>query len=166
MRARNLLCSLAHEARGTAAAEMALVTPLLLVLLMGATEAGNYFYVEHIAVTAVRDGARYASRQPFAEMQCGTTPTAAARIKNMVRTGTPDASGSARISYWTNTTGITVTVDCPANSGYLGIYKTLTQVPRVQVSATISYQPILSAAGVIRTNFNIVASSQAAVMGI
>ena len=52
---------LSSDRRGAAAAEMALVTPLLLVILFGAVELGNYFYNEHIVVKAVRDGARFAA---------------------------------------------------------------------------------------------------------
>jgi hypothetical protein len=48
-----------------AAAEMALVMPLLLTILFSLVEAGNYFYTEHVLVKAVRDGARYAGRQDF-----------------------------------------------------------------------------------------------------
>ena len=44
---------------------MALVVPILLVLLFGSAELGNYFMNEHILVKAVRDGARYAARQDF-----------------------------------------------------------------------------------------------------
>ena len=44
---------------------MALVMPLLLILMMGSVELGNYFYNEHKLVKSVRDGARYAARQAF-----------------------------------------------------------------------------------------------------
>ncbi len=43
---------------GAAAAEMALVTPLLLIIMAGGLEVGNYFMDEHRLVKAVRDGAR------------------------------------------------------------------------------------------------------------
>lgn len=143
---------------------MALVTPLLLMLLFGAAEVGNYFYVEHITITAVRDGARFASRQPFNQMECGT-PTAATRIQNMVRTGSPTGSGTARIWYWTSTSGIAVTVECPANTGYSGIYNSMAQVPRVLITATVPYQPVLQSIGLINTSLSITAGAQAAVLG-
>ena len=53
---------LARDSRGAAAAEMALVLPLLLVILFGSLELGNYFMNEHTLIKAVRDGARFAGR--------------------------------------------------------------------------------------------------------
>ena len=51
--------------RAAAAAEMALVLPLLLTLMFGALEVGNYFMNEHTLLKAVRSGARFAARQNF-----------------------------------------------------------------------------------------------------
>jgi len=52
-------------ARGSAAVEMALILPVLLALMFGSVELGNYFMNEHSLVKAVRDGARFAARQNF-----------------------------------------------------------------------------------------------------
>ena len=69
--------SLLRDRRGAAAAEMALVTPLLLRPSCSArSSSGNYFYNEHILVKAVRDGARYAARQDFANYDAAGAPTA------------------------------------------------------------------------------------------
>src|SRR5690349_1119608 len=57
--------NLLRDRSANAAAEMALVTPLLLILMMGCAELGNYFWNEHTLVKAVRDGARFAARQSF-----------------------------------------------------------------------------------------------------
>ena len=54
---------LAADRAGSAAAEMALVLPLLLVIMFGTFELGHFFYSEHIVQKAVRDAARYASRR-------------------------------------------------------------------------------------------------------
>ena len=43
MSARNFLCSV----RGAAAAEMALILPLLFILLFGGFEAGHYVWSHH-----------------------------------------------------------------------------------------------------------------------
>jgi len=60
---------------GAAAAEMALVTPLLMALLFATMEGSRYFLDEHVVLKAVRDGARFASRQTFSAMPCGGTST-------------------------------------------------------------------------------------------
>ncbi len=44
---------------------MALVTPLLLTLLFGGLEGGNFMLQQHIVTKGVRDGARFAGREPF-----------------------------------------------------------------------------------------------------
>src|SRR5215217_7313983 len=55
--------ALGHDVRGSAAAEMALVLPLLLALMFGSLELGDYFLSEHVLLKGVRDGAVYAARQ-------------------------------------------------------------------------------------------------------
>ncbi len=79
---------------GAAAAEMALVTPLLLIIMFGALESGKFFWDEHIVVKAVRDGARFAGRQKFADMACDGEPANEEAIKNLTRLGTPVDSGT------------------------------------------------------------------------
>ena len=74
------LPSALRDSRGVAAAEMALVTPLLAMIMFGAVELGKYFWDEHLVVKAVRDGARFASRQNFATMPCGGPATNEGRI--------------------------------------------------------------------------------------
>jgi len=86
---------LARNSSGAAAAEMALVTPLLLIIMFGSVELGNYFMNEHSLVKAVRDGARFAARQSFTSYpDCSTVGTSAQdATKNVVMYGY--LSGSA-----------------------------------------------------------------------
>ena len=56
-----------RDRAGAAAAEMALVTPLLMIIMFGAMELGKYFLDEHVVAKAVRDGARYAARRSFTD---------------------------------------------------------------------------------------------------
>jgi Flp pilus assembly protein TadG len=56
---------LLRDRKASAAAEMALVMPILLTLMFGSLELGNYFMNEHTLVKAVRNGARFAARQNF-----------------------------------------------------------------------------------------------------
>ena len=55
--------ALFRDCRGAAAAEMAMVLPLLLALMFGVTELGRYFWSEHVLLKGVwqcnrRDGGR------------------------------------------------------------------------------------------------------------
>jgi Flp pilus assembly protein TadG len=150
---------------GTAAAEMALVTPLLITLMFGAFELGNYFLSEHVVVKAVRDGARFAGRQSFDTMPCGGPAANETQIKNLVRTGTLTGT-SPRLAGWTSNTTITVTITCePTASGYSGIYSGLTDVPIVTVSASVPYSSLFNSLGFSSASLNLNAESQATVMG-
>ena len=162
---------LIRSTRGAAAAEMALVLPLLLVIMMGSFELGNYFLNEHKLVKAVRDGARFAGRQPFANYDCvantinGTTVT---NTKNVIRTGLL-SGGSSRIVNWTDAQ-ITLEMAClpTANSTPLsGIYRgSASGAPIVKVSASVLYTPVLASYGFRGVGLSLNASQQASVMGL
>src|SRR3954451_15591521 len=84
------LHAMLRDSRAAAAAEMALVTPLLLILTFGAAELGNYFMNEHSLVKAVRDGARFAARQNFTNYtSCSGVPggTVVTDTQNVVMNG-------------------------------------------------------------------------------
>ena len=167
----SMLTRLRRDTRGTAAAEMALVTPLLLILMMGSVEIGNYFYNEHILVKAVRDGARYAARQNFTNYSaCSGAPggTVAADTKNIVRSGLL-SGGTDRLARWSSAT-FTMSTACYTTSNsqnMLGIYRGAANgAPVVTVSVIIPYQPVLSSFGFSGIGLNLNATQQAAVMGI
>ena len=161
---------------GVAAAEMVLMTPLLLVLMMGAFEVGNYFYSEHVVATAVRDGARYASRLPFTYYPCGgaINPTSAeSNIKNITMNGAI-SGGNQRLANWNNVNSVTVTFACVA-SGFTyvdnGIFRGLSGGVRfVTVTAVVPYKSLFARFGITNAHtlngINLVAQSQAAVVGI
>jgi Flp pilus assembly protein TadG len=165
------------DRRGAAAAEMALVMPLLLTILLGSVEAGNYFYNEHVLVKAVRDGARYAGRQDFSYYSaCSGTPTGtvAAETKELIRTSLR-SGGTNRIAN-INDGNITVTMSCTttatddasATENMAGIWRgKASGAPVVTVSATANYTPIIAAAfGFTGAGFKLNASQQTAVMGL
>jgi len=54
--ARAFLSYLFSNKDAAAAAEMAIVTPILVSLMFGSFEMGNYFLSEHVVAKAVRDG--------------------------------------------------------------------------------------------------------------
>lgn len=171
------LAAFVRNVRGTAAAELALVLPLLLIIMFGSFEIGNYFRNEHILVKAVRDGARFAARQNFDNYTaCSGAPggTVVANTRNVVMTGLL-SSGTNRLPNWVNTT-ISVTTACSTSAGstqLAGIYKsnanssgTLIGAPTVTVTATVPYTPVLNSFGFRGAGLNLNASQQAAVMGL
>lgn len=162
---------------GAAGAEMALMVPLLIILMFGSFEMGHFFWSEHKVVKAVRDGSRFAARQPFTKFACGQSgillgdgsnnlDTALIdNIKNLTRTGTVSGTGQVKIRGWTNTQ-VTVTVSCPATAVSTGIYKGLTNAPRVTVAATVPYPSLFGALGFDASAINLNAQAQSPVMGI
>jgi hypothetical protein len=160
-----------RDRRGSAAAEMALVAPLLCAVLIGSVELGNLFYNEHILVKAVRDGARYAARQSFTNYTCTGEPTApvGANTRALVRTSL--LSGSDRFTDIQDS-DITISTTCTSLIGTQdvrsGIYKNMTTgAPVVQVQAVVDYTPVVGAAfGFSGVGLQMHATEQAAVMGI
>ena len=169
----NQFRALILDDRGAAAAEMAMVAPLLLVIMFSSLELGKYFWDEHIVLKSVRDGARFASRQSFASMPCGGPAANEDQIKNLVRYGVPVVTTETpRMAYWDSNSTITVTITCYANAGasgarvYNGIYSARAQVPVVNVSATVPYTPIASMFGFRGTGLSLNGASEATVYGI
>ncbi len=149
---------------GSAAAEMALVLPLLLVLVFTMLEGAHYMYVEHQIVKGVRDGARYAARLPFGKYpSCGIDASVVDTIKEVTRTGQL-SGGTARVSGWTNAE-VTVTANCPATAVTTGIYAGLGNAPRVTVKAVVDYAPLIAPVSLM-TSLKVAAQQQAAVMGL
>jgi len=146
-----------------------MIAPLFIVLMFGSFELGKYFLDEHVVTKAVRDGARYAARQNFTAMPCGGTSSTETQIKNIVRFGNTAGTGSPRLYYWTNPATITITISCPDPTGttYTGIYTGLTGgAKRVLIAANIPYDSFFGSLGFATAGLNVVAQSNAAVMGI
>lgn len=154
---------------GGAAAEMALITPVAVLVMFTGFEVGHYMYVEHQVVKGLRDGARYAARQSFDEINCRSGPSIATgvpdRIQNVVRTG-QISGGTTRVSGWVNT-DITVTVTCPtAAESQTGIYDSGEPAPQVTLSTSIDYNSLFNGIGILDDEATILGSQQATVMGI
>jgi Flp pilus assembly protein TadG len=166
-----MLRNLLKENSGSAAVEMALVLPILITLLFGSFELGNYFLDNHIFTKAVRDGARFASRQSFTSFTCPSTIDSATTnsIRHVTRTGQV-SGGNARLANWSDDTSVTVSLRCDTSGTYSGIYKFNSTgtpiVPVVKVSAEVSYLPLLSAAGFGTGNLKLIASAEIPVIGI
>ena len=175
------LARLLHNRRGNAAVEMALVTPLLLIILFGSVELGNYFMNEHILIKGVRDGARYAARQNFAQYfgcsnSAASVPTSVSdNTKLLVRTGTLNPAANDLLPNWGSPqVAFTVTMTCSTSVGGTalgGIYVGNSVgapglAPAVLITASLPYQPILSSFGFSGLNTSLNASQQAAVAGL
>ncbi len=161
----------AHRA-GSAAAEMALVLPLLLLLLFGAFEVGNFFLSEHVVQKGVRDAARYASRVPLGDLtdpgcELATDPTVQTEIKEVARTGLPDGTGEVRLRDWLDNDTVSVVLEpCNITNTYSGVFADFPDgVPVVTVSAAVPYQPFFGGFGLGPGTLTLHASSQAAVFG-
>lgn len=164
-----------RAAGGNAAAETALVAPLILLLVFGAVELGNLFHNQHLLAKAVRDGARYAARQPFSDYDMGACTLGSAaesRTKRLVRTNQLATAGAAaRLPNWAEAdeaTTITVTVICDGGSGgYGGVYNLNTGVAAaVTVQANVPYTPLFGSIAFSVTGRTLTAESEAAVAGV
>ncbi len=156
---------------GAAAAEMALVTPLLLLIMAGGLEVGNYFMDEHRLTKAVRDGARFAARKDFSYYStCDAAPggTVVTDTQNLVRTSYL-SGGTDQLSNWSGGT-ITVTTRCSTGNGsvvYSGLYKDMASGARmVEVSASVTHLPLLAPFGINFIGSTLNARQEAAVAGV
>lgn len=161
---------------GAASVELALCLPFVMAVMFGSFEAGNYMLTEHKVIKGVRDGARYAARQPFEYYTaCGPNlnnpsitgmPTAASieqNIENVTLTGVP-SGGGIRVKGW-DAADITVTVSCDTTRN-TGLYSDRGAAPKVLVATNVPYPSILGTLG-FNTNGAVVrAQAEAAVMGL
>jgi Flp pilus assembly protein TadG len=154
---------------GASAVEMALVTPILMIIMFGAFDLGNYYLQQHVVSKAVRDGARYAGRQSFSEFaSCAPSAAVEQRTRNVTRTGVVVDGGAPRIANWTNPASVTVVAACDTTGTYTGIYTDVAiGAPRVTVSATVTYRSLFGRFGLF-TNATVTlrAQSESAVMGV
>lgn len=170
---------------GSAAVEMALVMPLLLVLMFGSFELGNYFLDNHVVSKAVRDGARYASRRLPLKNSCTTTVVDGSGETEVADTTTETKNvtvygevtgGQPRLPGWVPDT-VNVNFTCSTTGGPSGIYNGMKNssgvadgAPIVTVSATVGYHSlfgnIAGISGLSTSSLNITAKSQVPVMGI
>lgn len=165
---RTLILDMIFCSRGAAAVELALVTPLVMVIMFGSFELGNYFLQEHVVTKAVRDGARYAARRSFADFPACTPSASVEReTRNVTRTGSVADGGTPRIANWTSPSSVTVTAACNTSGAYTGIYTDVAiGAPTVIVSATVTYRTLFGTLGLGGGTLTLTAQSQAAVMGV
>lgn len=168
-RARSI-ASLPRDRSGAAAAELALILPLLIAIMFGGFEAGTYLWAEHKVIKGVRDGARFAARQPFSVYAGCSAPTGALlnQIQNLTRTGQL-SGGTTKILGWTNAQ-VTVSVICqaPVANTYTsgGLYESQAGgAIHVTVSTIVNYPSLFDTLGFDTAGAVIRSSANAAVMG-
>lgn len=166
-----LLSSLRTDRSGAAAAEMVLVLPLLLTIMFGSLELGNYFMNEHTLAKAVRNGARFAARQSFTHYtSCSGSvgEPVLTDTKNVIMRGY--LSGGNIITPNIQTADIDVTTSCATMAGgetMTGIYTGRTGGAQiVTVSANVDYRPVVAYLGFSGMGLQLNAESQAAVAGL
>jgi Flp pilus assembly protein TadG len=151
-----------RDTAGAAAAEMAMISPMLIILMFGVLEVSKFFWDAHIVAKAVRDGARYASRQNFSEFTgCAASSAVVANTRSVTMTGRV-SGGTPHLAGWTDGTTVTVTATCASSGYYQGIYKQLgSGPPIVTVQAAVPFGSFG-----FRSGLTLRARSQAAVTGI
>lgn len=170
-----LIIDLLRDESANAAAEMAMVTPLLLILMMGCAELGNYFWNEHTLVKAVRDGARFAARQSFSWYTGCTgspdTTNVVTPTRNVVVYGYLNDTTGYKLTPNISTTNVNVTTSCATTAGgqtMSGLYKNQANGAQIViVSASVTYRPIFAMVlGFSGVGMTMNAESQAAVTGL
>ncbi|WP_435417892.1 TadE/TadG family type IV pilus assembly protein [Parerythrobacter aurantius] len=162
---------------GAAAAEMALMLPLLTIIMFGGMEMGGYFWSEHQVIKSVRNGTRFAARQDFSNFVCGASTVGAkdAAVRNFVRTGTVDGTGNPVVRTWTAANdGITISVNCKTGQDFTngGIYSdqsgaaasTIDSARNVMISVSLPYPSLFGNLGYLNGR-NIRAFAQSPVTG-
>ncbi len=159
---------------GSAGAELALILPFVLILILGTLEGGHYMYLEHKVAKGVRDGARYAARLAFSNYDCASNTISSAaltQIRNITRTGFPDGDNpvfggtdNPVISGWTSG-NVTAALNCATAQG--GLYAaTSGNAPRVRVNASVPYPALFIGSTIDPSTIRLRAVAESAVMGI
>lgn len=161
--------------RGAAAAELVLILPLAILMMVVAMEAGNYLYQEHQVVKGVRDAARFASRLPFTAYNCtaasananlaaGTNWTS---IANVAVYGMPSPPTGQEKRVWTwnaDTTDISIQYACVANT--TGIYSDAGFAPQITVIGKPTYPSLFHAMSGFSSTWRLFGRQQAVGVGI
>lgn len=166
-----MLRSLIRCTRASAAAEMVLVLPILLILLFGSVEIGNYFLSEHVIQKGVRDASRYAARLPLDDLTdagCGTTTDSVVidAIKNVAMNGDPDSTTN-RLWFWSASSTVTLAITCPTGTfSNTGVYADFPDGgPVITVTASVPYQPLFDFLPFMDDSLLLNSMSQAPVFG-
>jgi Flp pilus assembly protein TadG len=128
----NLLLRVARCTSGTAAVEAAIIMPIAIALMTGATDFGRAYTTSSTADKSMRDAARYLAHLPFSAV-CSTW--AQTNAKNLAVFGNTAGNGNPLITGW-STSNVTVAqpTSCP-------LTPPSDQV--IQVTATVPFTSIM-----------------------
>lgn len=174
------LGALLRSTRASAAAELALLLPLLILLFFGTLELGNLFMTQHALSKHVGGGARFATRLTLADSySCPASvfddPDATTKIISVTQNGSLVAEGAGRLaaSQWASTCdgspAVAVSFRCvEKGTTFGGLYTELDgDIPVVEVEGTIEYLPILAnAIGFDNAGICLSAQAEAPVIGL
>ncbi|MCH7781203.1 MAG: pilus assembly protein [Acidobacteria bacterium] len=144
--ARRLL----RERDGTAAVELALILPVLVVLLLGPIEIGRLEYHYQVGSEGVRDAGRYLAVVPIdcsGGVGAGTfvNATDLTNARNLAMTGSisdPAGSGDYLVPAWNDAaTTFSAAANCKDNTilGLDGMYAGCNVIPSVTVTASMRF---------------------------
>ncbi|WP_189538780.1 TadE/TadG family type IV pilus assembly protein [Novosphingobium arvoryzae] len=156
---------------GAAAAELAMLLPLMILLLFGGFEGGHFIWTQHKLVEAVRNGARYAGRLEVTEVCDGATsiipPARIAEIKLLTRTGQLDDSAMHPLVPGWGDDAVFVSVDCNAFVD-TGIYRELDAAGPVATVAArgVPYPSLFGGLGIFDPGIRMNARASAPVIGL
>lgn len=132
--------------KGSAAAEFAMILPLLIIFLAAVMDFGRLMMDYHAASKSIRDASRYLSRVGVTCDAVGGAVDNALDItiaKNLALSGsidTPSVAGDYLLSYWTDPNTININVTCIENTGqFSGRYTTTAYIPSLTVTATVPF---------------------------
>lgn len=169
--ARALIRHLLANRSGAAAAELAMLLPLMLLLLFGGFEGGHFIWTQHKLVEAVRNGARFAARLEVTEVCDGATPIISAariaEIKLLTRTGQLDNGAMHPLVPGWSDDAVFVSVDCDAFVD-TGIYRELDAAGPVATVAAqgVPYPSLFGGLGIFDPGIAMNARASAPVIGL
>lgn len=134
-----------RDTQGTAAAEFAMILPLLIIFLVVVMDFGRLMMDYHAVSKSIRDASRYLGR---VGVTCGAGGGAIdnaadiTRAKNLALSGSVNtpAAGAYLLPYWTDPNTISVNITCIVNTGqFSGRYNSLAFIPSIVVTATVPF---------------------------
>lgn len=160
-----------HDRSGAAAAELAMVLPLMILLLFGGFEGGHFIWQQHKLVEAVRDGARFAGRFEVTDVcrdgALVVTPEQVRQVKLLTRTGQLDNAGMHPLFPGWSDDEVMVSFTCGGFVG-TGIYSELGEAGPVVVVAArgVPYPSLFGGLGIFDPGFRMNARASAPVIGL
>lgn len=125
-----------HE-KGIAATELALVTPIFLMLFLSVTELGNMIYYSITIEKGMRSAVTYAARNKFP-----LDPAVIANTENLARTGSLDPNAPPLVAGFANPSS-SVTISTKSYQKTMTGQSADVNVPVVVLSVSVPYVPLM-----------------------